>query len=193
VAFDSTPERGTAIIDLGDAYSRYVEDLKRGVMLVRGASPYVILQDEINIESGAPTWVTHTKATVAAEGSEATLTSGSSKLTMTILSPAGATFTSGEVDEKKWKANEQIGSFKGITVLKVALQGKGEQTLAIAFSPSRVSAHRARDRAGAVDSEEAVRTPVVAPRDAWSYARNRARRCARCHLASVGSPVAAVH
>jgi len=134
VAFNTTPERGFAIVDLGDAYSRYVKDLKRGAMLVRGASPYVLMQDEINIKSGTPTWVMHTKATVAAEGNKATLTSGSSKLTMMILSPAGATFTSGEVDEKKWKANEQIGSFKGITVLKVALQGKGEQTLAIAFS-----------------------------------------------------------
>jgi hypothetical protein len=134
VGFASTPERGVAIVDLSDAYSRYAKELKRGIMLVRGASPYVIMQDELNLKGGEPTWVMHTKATVAVAGNKATLTSANSKLTATILSPAGATFTTGEIDEKIWKANEQIGGFKGITVLKVGLQGKGEQSLTIVFT-----------------------------------------------------------
>lgn len=133
ITFASTPERGVAIVDLTKAYSKHSKPLLRGAMVVRGPQPYVLLQDELKIKgSSAPEWIMHTKAEVVADGSKATLKAGGQTLTMAILSPKGATFATDTIPEPD--ANAQIGSFKGITVLKVPVKEKGEQTVAISFT-----------------------------------------------------------
>lgn len=133
--FASTPDRGVATLDLTKAYSKYSKPLLRGAMMMRGPQPYLLLQDELKIKGSAePEWVMHTRAEVAADGAKATLKSGGQTLTMSIISPKGATFATDTVPEPK-DPNSQIGSFKGVTVLKVPLKGmKGDQTVVITFT-----------------------------------------------------------
>jgi hypothetical protein len=133
-SFDSTPERGVAIVDLSDAYSNRVKDYQRGIMMQRGPQPYVVIQDEMTIKNNAsPEWVMHTRAQVKADGKTAVLTLGGATLTATIVSPAGASFFAAEVPEP---TNPQAeGSFKGITALKIPLTDvKGPVTYTVVMS-----------------------------------------------------------
>lgn len=134
VAFHSSPEAGLAIVDLSDAYSNRVKDYKRGVMMNRGATPHVIIQDELEIKNTAsPEWIMHTRAEVTASGKTATLKLGSNVLTATLVSPAGGSFFAEAVPEPTNTQTE--GSFKGISMLKVPLKDvKGDQTITVVFA-----------------------------------------------------------
>lgn len=137
----STSEVGMAAVDLTKAYSKASKDSYRGVMLVRGAKPYVVIQDDLAIKNGTNvTWKMHTKAEVAVNGKSATLTDGKQTLHATILSPANAAFSTENPPEP---TDEQMKKLTGIHVLKVSLTDvKGSQTIAIAFSTDEpVSAH----------------------------------------------------
>jgi hypothetical protein len=139
IGFNSTPERGAAIVDLSDAYSTKAKQVHRGAMVSRGATPYILLQDDIEIKGTSTIeWRMHTQATISTSGNKATLTSGDASkgggqtLTATILSPAGASFST---EEPPAKANEQARDLKNYHVLKVKLPDvKGEQRIAIAFA-----------------------------------------------------------
>lgn len=130
----SSPELGIAAVDLGKAYSKIAKDALRGVMLVRGAKPYVVLQDDLSLKNTTPvTWSMHTRAEIAVEGGKATLTDQKETLHAVILSPAGATFTAEDPPEPP---SEQMKKLTGIKVLKINLGNlKGDQTLCIAFAP----------------------------------------------------------
>lgn len=129
----STPQLGVAAVDLSKAYSKVAKDAHRGAMVVRGAKPYIVLQDDLVLKNSTPvTWSMHTRAEVTTEGNKATLTDKETKLYATILSPAGATFTAADAPEPP---NEQMKKLTGIKVLKVSLgDAKGPQTISIAFS-----------------------------------------------------------
>jgi hypothetical protein len=129
----STPELGVAAVDLTKAYSKASKDTFRGVMMVRGAKPYVLIQDDLAIKNGTDvTWKMHTKAEVAVNGKSATLTDAKQTLYATILSPEGASFSTENPPEP---TDEQMRKLTGIHVLKVSLaKVKGDQTIAIAFS-----------------------------------------------------------
>jgi hypothetical protein len=145
----STPELGVAAVDLTKAYSKASKDTYRGVMMVRGAKPYVLIQDDLAIKNGTDvTWKMHTKAEVAVNGKSATLTDAKQTLYATILSPEGASFSTENPPEP---ADEQMRKLTGIHVLKVSLaKVKGDQTIAIAFS-----------------TEEAAPAHVVKPIMTW--------------------------
>lgn len=132
VAFSSTPERGLVIVDLSDAYSQRAKDFKRGVMMVRGANPYVVMQDELLIKNASsPDWIMHTRAEVTTEGNKAILKSGNSTLTMTVIAPSGASIFAEDPPEQK----EPLGSLKGVKVIKIPLRDvKGEQKVVVTFA-----------------------------------------------------------
>ncbi|TDU73012.1 heparinase II/III-like protein [Prosthecobacter fusiformis] len=129
----STPELGILAVDLTKAYSKLAKDVYRGAMMVRGAKPYLVLQDDMAVKNTTPvTWSMHTRAEVTVDGSKATLTEKDKTLHAVILSPAGATFTTEDPPEP---ASEQMKKLTGIKVLKVSLGAvKGPQTISIAFS-----------------------------------------------------------
>ena len=133
VGFFSTPDRGVAIVDLAKADSGKSKTHRRGAMMVRGAKPYILLQDELNVvKACSPVWTMHTRAEVTAEGSKATLKSGGAQLTMTVLSPKGAKIEAVDPPDLK----EPEGSLKGVKIIKINLGAvKGEQTLTVAFAP----------------------------------------------------------
>jgi hypothetical protein len=133
VLMKSTPESGVAVVDLKDAYSKAAKEALRGAMMVRGAKPYVVIQDDLNIKNSTNvTWKMHTRAEVAVDGSKATLTDQKQVLHAVILSPEGATFTTENAPEP---ASEQSKKLTNIRVLKVTLaEAKGPQTISIAFS-----------------------------------------------------------
>ena len=128
-----TPELGIAAVDLTKAYSKASKDTYRGVMMVRGAKPYVVIQDDLAIKNSTDvTWKMHTKAEVAVNGKSATLTDAKQTLYATIISPEGASFSTENPPEP---TDEQMRKLTGIHVLKVSLaKVKGDQTIAIAFS-----------------------------------------------------------
>lgn len=129
----STPALGITAVDLSKGYSKSAKDVFRGAMMVRGAKPYVILQDDLVVKNSTPViWSMHTRAEVSVEGGKATLTDKEQKLHAVILSPAGATFTTEDAPEPK---SEQMKKLTGIKILKVNLGAvKGPQTISIAFA-----------------------------------------------------------
>jgi hypothetical protein len=130
--FVSTPERGVAIVDLKEAYSKEAKEYKRGAMVVRGAQTYAVIQDDFSVKgTQALTWSMHTRATVAVDGKKALLTQGKQTLAAVILSPEGATFTSEEAPEQV----TPLTSLKGVNVLKVKLnEASGDQRVTVAFA-----------------------------------------------------------
>ncbi len=139
IGFSSTAEKGVAIVDLAKADAKAKEH-KRGVMMVRGAKPYVLVQDEFKVKATAsPDWVMHTKAEVTIDGNKVTLKSGTTLLTMNVISPKGAKITSAEPPDPKEQT--EIGSLKGVKAIKIALGTvKGDQTVTVAFSSEAVEA-----------------------------------------------------
>lgn len=129
----SSPEVGMAAVDLKDPYSKAVKQANRGVMLVRGAKPYVLLQDDLVVKNNTPvTWKMHTRAVVAVNGKSATLTDAKQTMHVTILSPEGATFTTEDPPEP---TDEQQKKLTGIHVLKLSLgEVKGPHTISVAFT-----------------------------------------------------------
>lgn len=129
----SLPELGMVAVDLKDAYSKVAKDAARGVMMVRGAKPYVVVQDDLNIKNSTTvTWKMHTRGEVKVDGKNAILTDKEQNLHATILSPEGATFSTEDPPEPE---NEQMKKLTGIHILKVTLpEIKGDQKISIAFS-----------------------------------------------------------
>ncbi|MBX7210573.1 MAG: hypothetical protein K1X78_19860 [Verrucomicrobiaceae bacterium] len=135
-AFQSSAEKGVAILNMTDAYHKAKSAL-RGILMMRGTQPYVLLQDDLVIKGTSEVdWQMHTKTDVTAAGNKATLTSGKATLTAALLSPAGAEFV---VEDPPAKPpgdvrNRDLQKEK-VKVLKVRLKGaKGEQRIAVAFA-----------------------------------------------------------
>lgn len=131
----STPERGVAVIDMTKAYSKDAKDVHRGVMVVRGATPYVVIQDDLQVKNSKTlTWSMQTDADIAADGTSAKLTKGGKTLLATIVSPAGATFSSAKPPEPA-TPNPQARDLTKINVLKASIpEAKGPQSLCITFT-----------------------------------------------------------
>ena len=140
----STPERGVAVVDMTKAYSKYAKDVHRGVMVVRAAKPYLVIQDDLQVKNSKTlNWSMQTKAEITTEGATAKLAQGGKTLVATIVSPAGATFSTGQPPEA---ASEQARDLvkEKVNILKVALaEVKGPQSLCITFALDEGAAHTA--------------------------------------------------
>ncbi|WP_395738213.1 heparinase II/III family protein [Prosthecobacter sp.] len=138
----STPERGSAVVDMTKAYSKPAKDVHRGVMVVRGEKPYVVMQDDLFMKNtGTIVWSMHTKAEVVADGKAAKLTQGGKTLVATIVAPASATF---KLTEPPEAANEQARDLikEKVHVLQAEIPGsKGAQSLCITFALDEAPAH----------------------------------------------------
>jgi hypothetical protein len=131
----STPELGVAVIDMTKAYSKDAKDVHRGVMVVRGATPYLLIQDDLQVKTSKTlTWSMQTDAEIAANGTSAKLTKGGKTLLATIVSPAGATFTSAKPPVPE-KPDTQARDLTKFNVLKAIIpEAKGPQSLCITFT-----------------------------------------------------------
>jgi hypothetical protein len=131
----SAPERGVGVIDMSKAYSKDAKDVHRGVMVVRGAAPYLVIQDDLQVKNTKPlVWNMQTKAEIAADGATAKLTQGGKTLIATIVSPQGATFSTGTPPEA---ASEQARDLikEKVNILKATIpEAKGPQSLCITFT-----------------------------------------------------------
>lgn len=129
----SGAEAGIAVVNLEDAYSKSAKSALRGAMVVRGAKPYTVLQDDLVIKNNTPvTWKMHTRAEVTLEGGTATLKDKDSTLHLAIVSPPGANFS---VDDAPEPPSEQMRKLTGIKVLKINLgEVKGERSICVTAS-----------------------------------------------------------
>ena len=132
---NSTPERGLAVVDMTKAYSKHAKDVHRGVMVMRGAKPYIVVQDDLIMKNtGSITWSMHTMAEISATGNTAKLALGGKTLVAKIVSPASATFSSAEPPEPATEQSRDLVKAK-VHILKAAVEGvKGPQSLCITFA-----------------------------------------------------------
>ena len=92
-AFSTAADRPFAVADLKAAYPGSLADWQRGIMLLNRRQ--VLLQDEVRpLKAADICWNFHTHATIAiaGNGSEATLSQETSRLSVRILSPSNAKF-----------------------------------------------------------------------------------------------------
>ncbi len=136
----ATPERGVAVVDMTKAYSKDAKDVHRGIMVVRGATPYLVIQDDLQVKnSKALTWSMQTDAEIAPDGASAKLTKGGKTLLATIVSPAGATFTSAKPPVPE-KPDAQARDLSKFNVLKATIpEAKGPQSLCITFTTAEAA------------------------------------------------------
>ncbi|MCX6850809.1 MAG: heparinase II/III family protein [Verrucomicrobia bacterium] len=140
----STPERGLAVVDMTKAYSKPAKDVHRGIMVVRGEKPYIVVQDDLIMKNtGSITWSMHTMAEITPTGTTAKLTLGGKTLVATIVSPASATFSAGIPPEPASEQSRDLVK-ANIHVLKASVEGaKGPQSLCITFALDEAPAHTA--------------------------------------------------
>lgn len=144
IASHSGPETGFAIIDMTKAYDKHADKVHRGIRAVRGASPYLVIQDDMSIKSTQPlVWSMQTQSIdIAVDGSTATLKQGDRQLLATIVSPKGATFTAEEPPppadpENGRKLGTATPDYEGenIKTLKATVPAtKGNVSLCITFT-----------------------------------------------------------
>lgn len=142
----STPEQGLAVVDMTKAYDKVAKDVHRGVMVMRGTAPYLVIQDDLSVKNSKNlVWSMMTKAEIAPDGVSAVLTLGGKKLLATIVSPKGATFSVGDPPEP---ANEQMrtvgkdkdGKGEGVKILQATVpDAKGEVSLCITFTTAEAA------------------------------------------------------
>ena len=137
----STPEQGLAVVDMTKAYDKFAKDVHRGVMVMRGAAPYLVIQDDLSVKNSKNlVWSMMTKAEIAPDGASAVLTLNNKKLLATIVSPKGATFSVGEPPEKVSEQARTVGKDKdgrgeGVKILQATVpDAKGELSLCITFT-----------------------------------------------------------
>lgn len=123
------------VADITSAYDG-VTSAKRGVRMLNGRKA-VLIQDEISASSGIQ-WRMQTNATVTPSGAEATLTRDGKTMKMTILSPAGATWTTS--DAKRFASDptpvgEPDQENPGITVAIIDLQAGNNVNIQVLFEP----------------------------------------------------------
>lgn len=129
--FLSTPERGQAVLDLSKGFPQ-ARQVRRGVRLIRGATPSILIQDEIT-QPGKDTlvWGMHTQAAVALQGREAILSKSGRKLKASILSPASAVF---EVKEVQLEPPSYPTPDTRKLLIRVAADTENNLTIAVRFS-----------------------------------------------------------
>lgn len=137
----STPEQGLAVVEMTKAYDKLAKDVHRGVMVVRGETPYLVVQDDLNVKNTKNlVWSMMTKAEVAPDGASAVLTLNNKKLLATIVSPKSATFSVGDPPEKVSEQARTVGKDKdgrgeGVKILQATVvDAKGPVSLCITFT-----------------------------------------------------------
>ncbi|MCK4626488.1 MAG: heparinase II/III family protein, partial [Phycisphaerae bacterium] len=129
--FKTTPTEAFSILDLTSAYKDFAKKVTRGVAIV-GNRKAVLVQDEFDIKKPCEVaWGITTDAKIVVEKDRAILTRGRKKMTVQILSPAGAVFTVESAEQKP-----PLKSNKGVKRLMIRLKKqKGDVRITVIFSP----------------------------------------------------------
>ncbi len=129
--FKTAPSKGFAVIDLTSAYKDFAKKVTRGVAII-GNRKAVLVQDEFDIKKPCEVaWGMTTDAKIVVEKGLAILTRGRKKMTVQILSPAGAVFTVESAEQKP-----PLKSNKGVKRLMIRLKKqKGNVRVAVFFAP----------------------------------------------------------
>ncbi|MFA0777740.1 MAG: hypothetical protein PVTTEEND_001454 [Candidatus Fervidibacter sp.] len=141
VRFVSQPDRAFAIADLTSAYAKHgAEKVMRGILLDRKRRE-VVVQDEVTLkQAGDVWWFMHTPAEVqlSEDGKTATLTQGTAKLQVVLLSPKDACFAVMDAQPLPTSPNPPgQNPNKGIRKLAVHLRQTASVQLIVLLSPQR--------------------------------------------------------
>lgn len=129
--FKTTPARGFAVLDLTSAYKDFAGKVTRGVAITAGRKA-VLVQDEFEIDKPCEiAWGMTTDAAITVAKDRAVLTIGEKKMTVQILSPAGAAFTVESAEQKP-----PLRPNKGVKRLMIRLkEQKGDVRITVFFTP----------------------------------------------------------
>jgi hypothetical protein len=156
----NVPSDSTAFYttDLSSAYGG--TSIKRGIRMINGRKQ-VLLQDDISGSQANIQWRMHTNATVALDGSSATLTLDGKTMKVSILdAPSGVVFETTEAvrysDDPAFPPGQSDQTNPGVTVLAITLQ-PGTYSLQVLFNPQW----------DGMDAS-AYKTPPTVAVDSWS-------------------------
>ena len=140
----STPDIGLAIIDMTKAYPKDASQVHRGIRVVRGASPYLVIQDDLTVKKTQPlVWSMQTRdLDISVDGPTATLKQGDRQLIATLVSPKGATFSveqpppplDPENGRKLGKASHDVEGENVQTLKATVAAASGNLSLCITFT-----------------------------------------------------------
>lgn len=140
----STPDTGLAILDMTQAYSKDASQVHRGIRVVRGATPYLVIQDDLTVKKTQPLiWSMQTRDTdITVDGPTATLKQGDRQLIATLVSPKGATFSveqpppplDPENGRKLGKASPDVEGENVQTLKATVAAASGNLSLCITFT-----------------------------------------------------------
>jgi hypothetical protein len=140
----STPDTGLAILDMTQAYSKDASQVHRGIRVVRGASPYLVIQDDLTVKKTQPLiWSMQTRdLDITVDGPTATLKQGDRQLIATLVSPKGATFSveqpppplDPENGRKLGKASPDVEGENVQTLKATVAAASGNLSLCITFT-----------------------------------------------------------
>ncbi|KAH7106777.1 chondroitin AC/alginate lyase [Auriculariales sp. MPI-PUGE-AT-0066] len=147
-----TKSTAFAVTDMSTAYDGGAS-VKRGIRFLNGRKQ-ILIQDEITSGTQGILWRAHTNATVVASGATATLTLNKQKMTATILSPAGAAFTTATATRLVPDPATSDQPNPGVTVLEIELAA-GTQNIQVLFAPQWADATK-------------FNTPPSVALDSWS-------------------------
>lgn len=155
----NVPSSSTAFFttDMTSAYNNS-NSVKRGIRMINGRKQ-VLLQDDVDVSADLM-WRMHTNATVSLNGNSATLTLGGKTMTVEILSPSNAQFTTMQPVRFDTDPALPDGASDqpnpGVTVLAIELPA-GQYSLQVLFNP-QWDGMKASD----------FKTPPSVPIDSWS-------------------------
>jgi hypothetical protein len=185
VEFESKPRGGYAIVDLTPAFTRYVTDVKRGLMLGTDRQ-YVMVQDEIAGENPFESyWFMHTRAQIelSADGRSAILTQNGKRLWAGILSPGGAFDVMPAAplpSSPETKGTLRQNKNEGIQKLAIHAEGVTELSTTVVFFPLK-------------EHEQAPKKlPRVAPLKNWRIPDGEIKLAAPKRILVDGIPIGKV-
>jgi hypothetical protein len=132
IAYLSSPERAHAVIDLSDGYSKQATQVLRGLAMLNRSQ--VLVQDQVQAKRPVDVvWNFLTPSKIEIAGQTATLTQGSEKLTVRILSPQNAIFQIVSANPPRPQKQQP-----GVQNLTVRLPEKAAQaTIAVLLTPGQ--------------------------------------------------------
>lgn len=132
--FESTPQKGLAVLDLTEVYADYVTQAKRTFEMIN--RDHIIITDEVQAKSPSEIyWFMHTEAEITPNGNKAILTQNGKTLTAEILSPSQATFTVMDAKPLPTSPTPEQADNKNRRKLTIHLKDKTDLTIRVKLTP----------------------------------------------------------
>ncbi len=126
------------VLDMSDAYKKYVNSARRGIALINNRREFLIQDEIMSSASNLTYWFMHTDKDITVDGDTAILTSGEKRLYCKILEPANAQFSI--MDAKPLPKtpgiyDHDLIAFEGEKKLAIKTELRGNQKISVWMVP----------------------------------------------------------